>query len=281
MSFHLQTDNKLVIGGFFDDVGGAAHNGVTRLNPDGSVDADFNPPAAAFTRTVVDVLVQPDGKILFAGGFVNISGVAGTADLARFNSDGSLDTSFRPNVGARVFSVDLQSADENIIIAGQFTSVGGTTSNRLARLENIFGRDIAFAASPQNQRQIRVEGNDAQSVFNFTVSRTSLTSGESSVDYRVSAGATNSATADDFVDDVFTPRTLTFADGESSKTISIAVRGDTEIESNEEFIITLSNPVNAIIGSANEARGIIQDDDASPLCLPVQPSNGKVAIVCL
>ena len=57
--------------------------------------------------------------------------------------------------------------------------------------------------------------------------------------------------------------TVSFAAGESSKVISINVAGDTAVESNETFSVTLSNPgAGAILGTAS-ANGVIRNDDAS------------------
>ncbi|MEM8960297.1 MAG: Calx-beta domain-containing protein [Acidobacteriota bacterium] len=57
--------------------------------------------------------------------------------------------------------------------------------------------------------------------------------------------------------------TITFAPGEVSKTITIEVLGDTEIEPGETFLVQLSNPVNATIAD-DEATGFILDDDDCP-----------------
>ena len=92
----LQPDGKIVVGGYVD-YGGTADFVVARYNPDGSLDLSFD--SDGFTTTDLgdyDVLnalfVQPDGKIV-AGGY---SWNAGTSDfaLARYNADGSPDTSF-------------------------------------------------------------------------------------------------------------------------------------------------------------------------------------------
>src|SRR5271163_2250377 len=63
----------------------------------GSLDPTFGNGAGFVTTSLADgnsaaaVLIQPDGKILAAGGE---SGGPGNFFVARYNSDGSLDTSF-------------------------------------------------------------------------------------------------------------------------------------------------------------------------------------------
>ena len=56
---------------------------------------------------------------------------------------------------------------------------------------------------------------------------------------------------------------MSFAAGESSKIITINVAGDTTVESNEGFSVTLSNPgAGTGLGTAS-ANGVIRNDDTS------------------
>src|SRR5262249_512272 len=58
--------------------------------------------------------------------------------------------------------------------------------------------------------------------------------------------------------------TLTFAPGETTKTVTVAVRGDTSDEPNETFFVYLSNPSGAPIADG-QGVGTITDDDPAPL----------------
>ena len=134
-----QPDNKLLVGGNFSNVAGATIDGLTRLEPNGNLDMGFALPTSLVNRDVEAVALQADGKILFAGSFLNVGAVAMTANLARVNSDGSLDDGFTPNVvatagSAGVRAIALQGRNENIIIGGRIDSVGGVTRTNLARL---------------------------------------------------------------------------------------------------------------------------------------------------
>ncbi|WP_353860973.1 FG-GAP-like repeat-containing protein [Azospirillum formosense] len=113
----------------------------------------------------------------------------------------------------------------------------------------------------------QVEGNSGSTPFTFTVTRSGDTSGISSVDYRVigtilAPGSESEANAADFVGGVFPKGTVTFAAGETSKTITINVAGDADAEVNEGFAVVLIDPVGAITGADNVARGLILNDDA-------------------
>src|SRR6266850_489864 len=57
---------------------------------------------------------------------------------------------------------------------------------------------------------------------------------------------------------------LTFAAGTTSQTIAVAIVGDTAVEADETFTVTLSSPANATIARA-QATGTITNDDAAPL----------------
>ncbi len=144
----LQADGKIVIGGFFTTLspnGGAAvtRNRIARLNPDGTVDATFDPNATGAVRVLA---VQPDGKILAGGQFGNIGG-ANRNRMARLDPDHrnwlirSTRTQTTPSLPSRC------SADGKILAGGNFNganSIGGQTRNRIARLDPITGLADAF-----------------------------------------------------------------------------------------------------------------------------------------
>src|SRR4051812_12038845 len=97
----LQADGKILVGGLFLSVNGQNRVGIARLNPDGSLDSTFiNPSIRQANIANADVhciVVQPDGKILVAGGFNSVAGQTRN-EFARLNSDGSLDLAFNPDV---------------------------------------------------------------------------------------------------------------------------------------------------------------------------------------
>ena len=106
------------------------------------------------------------------------------------------------------------------------------------------------------------EGNSGTTAFTFTVTRSGDTSRASTVTYAVAGNGTNAADAADF-GDTLPNGTISFAANETSKTVTINVAGDTAIEPDEGFTVTLSNPNNATITTAS-AGGTIQNDDLPP-----------------
>lgn len=106
------------------------------------------------------------------------------------------------------------------------------------------------------------EGHSGLNSFTFTVTRTGETTGSATVDYAVTGSGGDPADAVDF-GGTFPSGTVTFADGETSKTITINVSGDAAIESDEGFTVTLSNPsVGATIVAASATGTILNDDFA-------------------
>ncbi|WP_164891157.1 T9SS type A sorting domain-containing protein [Botryobacter ruber] len=144
-SIALQPDDKIVVGGVFTSFNGTSRNRITRLNADGSLDTSFN-PGTGLDNQVTSVELQPDGKVVLVGNFTSFNGTSRTR-IARLNTDGSLDTSFDPGTGftggsfSFVFTVALQ-PNGKMVVGGAFTAFNGTTSNRIARLNDNGTRDV-------------------------------------------------------------------------------------------------------------------------------------------
>lgn len=120
----LQTDGKIVVGG---DSGGQF--ALTRYNIDGTLDTTFDGDGIVTTTNLsaaagYDLVIQGNDKIVLAG--QSNFGGAVTATLARFNSDGSLDTTFDIDGIVTTPTGDVRAAalqsDGKIIIAGQSAS---------------------------------------------------------------------------------------------------------------------------------------------------------------
>ena len=76
MSLHsrLQADGKILVGGFFQGIGGQPRNSIARLDPTTGLADSFNPNPP--TQSSVDsIAVQADGKILVGGFFQDIGGL--------------------------------------------------------------------------------------------------------------------------------------------------------------------------------------------------------------
>ena len=120
---------------------------------------------------------------------------------------------------------------------------------------------VTLAIAPLNA--IQLEGNEGLTPFTFTVTRTGDTTDTTTVNWAVTGTGENPASAADFAGGVFPSGTVSFAAGETSQVITVNVQGDTEVEPDETFTVTLSNPSNATIATTT-ATGTIINDDTPP-----------------
>jgi len=151
-----QADGKLVIGGSFESVGGQDHYALARVHADGAVDADFQPQLTqlgGYPGTVLALALRADGKLLVAGGFDAIDGVART-NIARLAADGSVDGDWevQPYLSPFVGSLALQT-DGKLLLGGDFAGIGGRVRDNLAR--------IATPEAALQSLQVVVPGNGA------------------------------------------------------------------------------------------------------------------------
>ena len=159
-----QPDGKLLVAGQFTSlrpgVGASAiRNNLARLNPDGSVDATFDPNANGPIRALV---LQPDGRIVIGGDFTALqpNGAATTTTrnrVARLNANGTLDLTFNPNIsGGTLPQVNALALQPNgkLVVGGRFTTVQpGTTPaarNHVARFNADGSLDTAYNPNPNS-----------------------------------------------------------------------------------------------------------------------------------
>jgi uncharacterized delta-60 repeat protein len=140
----LQNDGKILVGGRFTEYDGYVRNCITRINQDGSIDPTFDPGSGSGSWDILDIQIQPDGKILVAGEFLTFNGY-NYSGLVRLNPDGTMDNTFVPNTGIYNFninSISLQS-DGKIIAGGPFAYIG-TTNVRIVRFNTDGSIDPTF-----------------------------------------------------------------------------------------------------------------------------------------
>ncbi len=140
----LQSDGKIIIGGTFSAYNGTAIFGIARLNDDGSLDNSFN-SGTGTDDAVYTAAIQNDERILIGGTFTFYNGT-GRNNIARLNSDGSVDVGFNPGTGTNnstVYMIIPQN-DGKIIIGGAFSSYNGTARKNIARVNADGTLDASF-----------------------------------------------------------------------------------------------------------------------------------------
>lgn len=145
----LQPDGKVVVGGSFGSSSGAAPANLARLNPDGTVDLDFDPNLYV-DASVNAVVMQTNGMILFGGSFGIVDGLP-RKNLARLNPDGSLDSAFDACVASSAGSGATALAvlkNGKILVSGSFTFSTGFSRDGIARLSACGELDTGYAPTP-------------------------------------------------------------------------------------------------------------------------------------
>ena len=114
-----QPDGRVLAYGTFTTFGGAARNGIARLNANGTLDNTFVPPTSSLTRNVISVFIQTSGKIVLIY-FESGTGAVPGYTIIRLNADGTLDNTFAigPGAGPGAFPVLLQQPDGKLLVSG-------------------------------------------------------------------------------------------------------------------------------------------------------------------
>ena len=135
LAIAVQTDGKIILGGFFTEVDSEPRNLVARLESNGDLDMSFDPNIdASIIESISLQMDQNVEKILIAGTFAYTLDGVERNNLARLNpADGSFDTSFTPNIDGGLFSA-VVAPDNKILVSGQFANIDGMAHSDVARL---------------------------------------------------------------------------------------------------------------------------------------------------
>lgn len=154
----VQSDGKIVVGGFFRLFNGYPKHGVLRLNNDGSIDNSFNLPYINSGNAnpgldaghVQKIVLQPNNKIIIGGSFTRYNN-QGRNSIARLEINGALDTTFNPGNGffpyynvpngteppgmVRSMVFDTNSlGEQKLYVSGDFTKFNGVNCDEVIRL---------------------------------------------------------------------------------------------------------------------------------------------------
>lgn len=168
------------------------------------------------------------------------------------------------NSGTLTFSVGQMSKDILIQVKGD-TAIESNETLKVI-LSKPVGATITTSTATGTIRnddrpQLRIndvrltEGNGGQKTASFTVRLSAAATGPVKVNF-----ATADGTAKKVQDYVATSGSLTLTSGQTSRTIQVRVRGDATKESNETFLVNLSNATGAAIAD-RQGVGTITNDD--------------------
>ncbi|HYJ45268.1 MAG TPA: Calx-beta domain-containing protein, partial [Pyrinomonadaceae bacterium] len=206
--------------------------------------------SVTFTAQVSSAVGKPTGNVQFKDGTGNLG--------SPVNLDAGGAATFTTSTltaGTHAITTDY-SGDANFASSAG-TLPGGQAVNDLPSLSI---NDLSIA-----------EGNSGTTNATLTVTLSSASSLVVKVDF-----ATADGTATAGSDYQASSGTLTFNPGETQKSITVSVSGDTATEPDETFFINLSQPVNCAISKA-QGRGTITNDDSSADTLQFGQADYSVA----
>ena len=147
-SMEILPDGKILVGGAFGNVGTNMNQlkVVLRLNSDGSLDGGFTSFPYISGGGVKKAKALASGKILICGNLQMPNG-NDRFWLARYNFDGTYDSTFTTTINSNCEDVEVQ-PDGKYYIAGLFTTVNGISKPGLARFNTDDSIDPAFTAQP-------------------------------------------------------------------------------------------------------------------------------------
>ena len=221
--------------------------------------AEGNAGTTAFTFTVT--LSAASGQTVT----VNYATANGTAAAGVDYVATSGTLTFAPGDTTKQITVlvngdTLNEADETFFV--NLTAPTNATFTDPQGLGTITNDDAAGTLSINDVTQ--AEGNSGTTAFNFTVTLSSVSAQTVTVAY---ATADNTATQPS--DYTATSGTLTFAPGDTTKTVTVLVNGDTAVEPTETFFVNLTAPTNATISDAQGLGTITNDDSFTPGTLSI------------
>lgn len=216
----------------------------------------------------LDFQISFDATSLATGTWFDINTLDFTAPVTA-GTVGALDGNAAANRTA--ISATISSADiPGLSIANgatfwiRFNDFNATTSDDGLAIDNFSITGVAGAASPGSLAINDItlsEGNSGTTNFTFTVTRSGGTAGAVSATWTLANGTTDNA------DFTASPQTgsVDFLDGETSKTITITVAGDTAVEGSDIFFVNLTNPTGGVTITDGQGLGMIANDDTPPV----------------
>ena len=272
---------------------GVAVNGDATPEPDETFVVQLSNPVNASiakaqgTGTIKNDDASPSGSLNFSAASYSVNEDGGNATITvkrTGGSDGAVSVQYATSGGTAKANSDYTTAsgtlswadgdsadktftiaiandgmdelDETVNVALSSPSGGASLGNQSSAVLTITDDDAQPAISISDVSQ--AEGNSGTTNFSFDVTLSAASGQTITVDYLAADGS--ALVGGDYQ---AASGTLTFAPGETTKSFSVVVNGDTQDEPTETFVVSLSNPSNASIGKGQGTGTIVNDDSAA------------------
>ncbi len=208
-----------------------------------------------------DTIIGGDGSdtVVYTGAFDTFN-IAYNADTNAFTiSSAAEGTDTVTGVEYFTFNGVAKAAAD---LMGGSTGTGGTTSSA-----------VSIAASTQSI----AEGNSGSTIASFTLTLDTASNASQTVHYTVAGTGNPAADSLDFTG--LLQGDVTFGVGETSKTIQVQIVGDTVVEQNESFAVTLSNASSGLTIATGSATTTIVNDDSAIVYKIINGNNKANSII--
>jgi uncharacterized delta-60 repeat protein len=141
----VNTRAEIFVGGPFSTYAGVALPGLGAFLTNGTQDPSFSVTGSGLNN-MVRWITPMGNQVLVSGYFTSYNGNTAANYIARFNPDGSLDTTFATTGTGFNGTIVTTALDSNgkILVGGSFTSYNGTPAEHLARLNADGSLDTTF-----------------------------------------------------------------------------------------------------------------------------------------
>jgi hypothetical protein len=165
-AFAIDASGNVLAGGTFTYIGGLTRTGFALLSGSGQGAANPAWPSVQTGGTIRAMARDSKGRTVIAGSFSFMGdGLTVRNNIARLNSDTTLDTTWDPEPDFEVDALALD-ANDNVYAGGQFTAIGGRTRIGLARLAATGGAaDATWNPGPDGQIAVLAIDNGNGNLF--------------------------------------------------------------------------------------------------------------------
>ena len=242
-----------------DDWRTVQQNKVTKLAPvQFSFGAGNATTTAVFTIALSQASIQPVT--------VQYTTVSGTATAGGDYAAVSGTVTFAPGETSRTIAVPVVRdlvAESTETFRIQLSGASGATLTRASATGTIQDDDSVAPPTPPSASIGNVtvnEGSSGPTTARFTVTLSAAATRPVSVAYETANGTATAGS-----DYTAKSGTVSFAAGETSKTIDVLIAGDTQVEPNETFLVRLTSATGATIATPQATGAITNDDQPPPL----------------